>query len=120
MDVEDHIGKAYDFLNRAEFMLEAGEPMLASELLWGAVSQATIAVAKRRGWRYASHAAMKNAARVIYAELEDPVIWCAFALAQKSHANFYHDFMERSEIERAEERVRYFVNRVSALVSDVG
>ena len=120
MDVEDHIGKAYDFLNHAEVMLEAGEPMLASELLWGAVSQATIAVAKRRGWRYASHTAMKDAAWQVAVELLDIEIRCGFAVAEKCRANFYHDFMNGQEIKDAGERLSYYVNRVSALASDVG
>ena len=40
-----------------------------------------------------------------------------FAVAEKFHRNFYHDFMEDFELESDRPKVRAFVGRVLELVS---
>ena len=90
--------------------------MQASEKLWGAASQAMIAVAKDRGWQYGSHAALKTAVRHLANEMRDDSILIGFSMAEKFHANFYHGFMDDLQLEDDRPRVREFVHRVTGLL----
>ena len=53
---------ARKFLEDSSRELIARDYRQASEKLWGAASQAVMAVAVQRGWDYESHRSMKNAA----------------------------------------------------------
>ena len=117
MEVEDHIRKAREFLAVSDREFSEADNMQASEKLWGAVAQILIAVAKHRGWRYSTHRSMKDAAEAIALELADDNIEEVFAVAEKFHANFYHNFMDDVWITNDRPKIHNFVNRVIGLVS---
>ena len=117
MTEEHRAAAALEFLAASEREFAAGDVAQGSEKLWGAASQAVIAVAQRRGWRYGSHRDLKIAAVRLAEEQSDSQIASGFAIAEKFHANFYHLFMEDYELESDPEMVRNFVNRVLALLS---
>ena len=58
---------------------------------------------------------MCEAADRLARELNEPLIQSDFNVAEKFHANFYHDFMADWRIEDSRPRVRRFVNRVLSL-----
>ena len=70
----------------------------ASEKLWGAATQAVMAVALRREWEYASHRAMQNAVKKLAAETGDDSLQAGFLAAELFHKNFYHGGMEYYEM----------------------
>ena len=117
MDVEDHIRKAREFLAVSDREFAEADNMQASEKLWGAVAQSLIAFAKHRGLRYSTHRSLKDASEAIALELADDDVEEAFAVAEKFHANFYHDFMDEVWIANDRPKMRNFVNRVIDLVS---
>ena len=86
--------------------------------MWGAASHAVMAVSQLRGWPFGSHDAMREAARRLAGEYNDPFIEAAFGVAEKFHANFYHDFMESEERQSSAASVRLLVTRLTAMTDD--
>ena len=116
MTIEEHVQKAYKYLEDGDREFVSGDDMQASEKMWGAACQAAIAMSKHRGWRATSHRAMKNAVQRLANELDDPLLEAQFATAEKFHANFYHGFMDDFEIQGDRPLVRNLVVRVVALL----
>ena len=119
MLIHEHIQTAQDFLEAADRKFEAGDVLQGSEKMWGAASHAVMAVSQRRGWPFGSHNAMRVAVRRLAEENEDPFIEAAFGVAEKFHANFYHDFMESEERQSSSASVRLLVSRLMAITDDV-
>ena len=117
MTEERRAAAALDFLSAAEREFAAGDVAQGSEKLWGAASQAVIAVAQQRGWRYGSHRYLKIAVERLAEEQDDAGLASDFAVAEKFHANFYHLFMEDYELERDPPKIHDFVHRVLALLN---
>ena len=116
MQTRDHLRTAREFLTAADREFAAGDHLQASEKLWGAASHALIAVAQQRNWPHGSHRALKQAARLL-AETDDTALLAGFALAEKFHANFYHDFMEDFELDVDRPPVNDFVERLLVLAA---
>ena len=116
MLVQEHAQTAQAFLEVSDHEFMAGDNLQASEKLWGAASHAMMAVAQQRGWRYNRHRDLGKASQKLSDETGDASIADRFAIAEKLHANFYHDFMEDHEFDYARNSVRAFVNRVLKLV----
>lgn len=115
--VTEYAETARGFLADADREFAAGDVAQASEKLWGAASQAVIAVAKQRGWRYGSHRDLKIAVERLADENGDSRFASEFGVAEKFHANFYHQFMEDYELERDPVEVQRLVARVLGLLA---
>ena len=116
MTEERRAAAALDFLSAAEREFAAGDVAQGSEKLWGAASQAVIAVAQQRGWRYGSHRDLKTAAERLSAEQNDGSVASGFAVAEKFHANFYHQFMDDFQLADDPPKIHDFVHRVLELL----
>ena len=116
MLVAEHTQTAQKFLRQADAEFDAGDHLQGSEKMWGAASHAVMAMAQQRGWQFGSHRALKIAADRLAEEYDDTSISDGFLSAQQFHANFYHDFMEDDDLERARRSVRRFVAHVLELV----
>lgn len=116
MLASDHAGTARDFLAKSEAEFAAGDRLQASEKLWGAASHAVMAVARQRGWFHGSHRSLKDAAKRLSDEHNDPLIEYGFAVAEKFHSNFYHDHMDDFELESDRPKVHDCVHRALALL----
>ena len=117
MQTRDHVRTAREFLTAADREFDAGDHLQASETLWDAASHALIAVAQQRNWPHGSHRALKKAARLLVDETGDMALLAGFALAEKFHANFYHDFMEDFDLEADRPTVDDFVERLLVLAA---
>ena len=115
MLIGENFQTAQDFLAASDSEFVAGDILQGSEKLWGAAAHAVMAVAQQRGWRFGDHRSLQAAANRLADELHEPRLAEQFSLAQKFHANFYHDFMQDYEIERDRPSVHLFVNRVLSL-----
>ncbi len=114
--VQKHAQTAREFLVAAGREFEAGDKLQVSEKTWGAAAHAVMAVALQRGWPCGNHYAVKAAADRLAGELGDRQLVGHFLVAEQFHANFYHDFMETGDIERARPFVSDFVERVLDMV----
>ncbi len=110
-----HSQTAQDFLAASDSEFAAGDILQGSEKLWGAAAHAVTAAAQQRGWRFGDHRSLKVAADRLADELREPILAAQFSVAEKFHANFYHDFMQDYEIDRDRPSVHLFVNRVLLL-----
>ena len=118
MLLEEHIETAKDFLVASDKEFEAGDYLQASEKLWGAASQAVIALAKRRGSPDSSHGALRTLIFDLPETEGGPALRAGFVAAEKVHANFYHGFMDYGdEFALSRQVVHEFVNAVLGLVN---
>ena len=108
----DHAETALVYLRQADDEFAVKDNLQGSEKLWGAASQAVLAVAKERGWPSGTNYALKTAADKLAEDRNDPALESGFFAAQQFHANFYHGFMEDDDIARGRPLVRDFVHRV--------
>ena len=111
----EHSQTAQGFLAASDSEFAAGDILQGSEKLWGAAAHAVMAIAQQRGWRFGDHRALRAAANRLADELREPILASNFSVAEKLHANFYHDFMQDFEIHDDRQKVRDFVNRVLSL-----
>ncbi len=114
--VQKHGQTAREFLDAAGREFAAGDKLQGSEKLWGASAHAVMAVALQRGWPCGNHYAIKAAVDQLAEELDDRTLIGNFLVAEQFHANFYHDFMEDGDIQRASPFVVGFVDRVLNLI----
>ncbi len=118
MLMEEYIETARDFLVASDEEFEAGDYMQASEKLWGAASQASIALAKRHGRPDNSHGALRNLIFELPESDGGTALRAGFVAADKLHANFYHSFMDYGdEFARSRQVVHEFVDGVLGLVN---
>ena len=118
MLIQEHIQTALDFLQAADSEFATGDTLQASEKLWGAASHAVMAFAQQRGWPFGKHAHIKAAADRLASEYDDPSLTSGFTVAQQFHANFYHDFMEEDDLDRARPIVRDYIERLIEIYND--
>ena len=118
MITDEHQQTARDFLDAADREFSGGDYLQGSEKMWGAAARAIMAVAQNKGWPFGSRQALKIAADRLTSEYNDPTLAAGFGVAQKFHANFYHDFMESDDIRRDRPTVSGFVFHLLSLVED--
>ncbi len=115
---DDHVQTAQDFLTKSDSYFAEGDVLQGSEKLWGAAAHAVMAVAQERGWDFGSHYAIRQVALRLADEMEDERISLGLGVAEKFHANFYHNFMEDSELDMSRPLAQRFVERILSLVDD--
>lgn len=118
MTAAEHAQTAQDFLAASDREFAAGDHLQGSEKLYGAATQAIIAICQQRGWRYKSHRAMQQAVTALEREYDDPFIATGFASANRFHENFFHDYLEDYEIEANRPSVHQFVDRLLTLLDN--
>ncbi len=116
--IEKHVRSALEFLQHADREFAAGDQQQGSEKLWGAVSQAAMAVGKQRKVRSGKSNHRRQLAMDLGEEYGEPLIASQYSVAEKFHANFYHDFMEDEEIDADRPKVRQFVQRLIEIVEE--
>ena len=116
MVIQERIQTARHFLEASTQEFAAGDVRQGSEKLWGAASQAVIAIAQERGWDYGTHRSLSVTVRRLYEETGDELVRAGFSTAEKFHANFYHNFMEDFQLDESRPVVHDFVARVLALM----
>ncbi len=115
LPAEEHIQAAMEFLDEADQEFASGKTLKASEMLWGAVAHALIAVALQQNWPYNSHGALKGVARRLPNVPRRPQWLSEFDTAERFHINFYHGNMTDREITTRRPKVRELVARLLAL-----
>ena len=118
MNAAEHAETARDFLAVSDREFAAGDHLQGSEKLYGAATQAIIAVCQQRGWRYKSHRAMQQAVTALSREYNELLLIGGYSAANRFHENFFHDHLEDYEIESERPAVHYFVNRLLTLLED--
>ena len=116
---DEPVQTAQDFLTKSDGCFAEGDVLQGSEKLWGAAAHAVMAMAQERGWDFGSHYAIRQVALRLADEMEDERISLGLGVAEKFHANFYHNFMEDSELDMNRPLAQRFVERILSLVEEV-
>ena len=116
MTAQVHAATAREFLAASDREFAVGDHLQGSEKLYGAASQAVIAVAKHRGWAYRSHRASKNATVRLASEYGEPFLEAGFSVAEKFHRHFFHNEMEDYERDADRPVVHQYVARLLGLL----
>ena len=120
MTVQQHAQTAREFLTASNREFAAGDHLQGSEKLYGAATQAVIAICQQRGWRYKSHRAMQQAVSNLTREYDDLSIQSGFATAERFHENFFHDYLEDYQVEANRPVVHDLVNKLLTLLNETG
>lgn len=118
MNAAKHAQTAREFLVVSDREFAAGDHLQGSEKLYGAATQAIIAICQQRGWRYKSHRAMQQAVEALSREYRDPTLLNGYLAASKFHENFFHDNMEDYEVEANRPGVHHFVHQLLELLDE--
>ena len=117
MLIQEHIQTAQYFLDAADRKFAAGDVLPGSEKRWGAAAHAVMAVAQHRSWPFGDHRSLSVNVERLAREGGDASLNSGFSVAEKFHANFYHQFMQDFELERGRPIVRDFVTRMGGLLA---
>ena len=116
---EEHVQTAQDFLVKSDNYFAEGDVLQGSEKLWGAAAHAVMAMAQERGWDYGSHYHLVQTVERVAEERNEEILVPQFGVAQKFHANFYHNFMEDFQLEVDRPVVHRFVGRILSLIDEM-
>ena len=100
------------YLREAESLYEIGDLAQAGEKYWGAVTALFNAIAEKRGMPHYSHRDYAVIIEALYAETKDKELLVGFSLAERLHANFYHNFMKRESFELHRDAVLKLVEKL--------
>ena len=103
------------YLDEAEEFLAKGDPVQASEKLWGAAAEMVKAVAAKRGISLKSHRDLWEFVAKLTDELNDPDITKLFAVANALHQNFYEDWMPLNAVKKSAEAVKQLNEKLEKL-----
>jgi PaREP1/PaREP8 domain containing family protein len=73
-------------------------------------------VAERRGWPHYSHRDYAVIIDRLYRETRDKELVTAFSLAERLHANFYHNFISPEGFELHREAVLLLIDKLKRFV----
>ena len=112
--VSEHIQVAGELLEESDEDFALGKTLKGSEMLWGAVAHALIAIAQRHGWPDNSHGALKDVARRLTNVPGLPEWLSEFNTAERFHIHFYHGTLTERRIENNRPKVHALVHRLLA------
>ncbi len=113
---EHYLNLNRKYLNEAEEFLAKGDPVQASEKLWGAAAEIVKAVAAKRGVKLKSHRDLWEFVDELADELDDPDIVRQFSIANALHQNFYEAWMPMGVVRRNADAVKRFSEKLEELV----
>lgn len=88
-----------DYLASAEELYAKGDLAQAGEKYWGAVAALLNAIGELRGWEHYSRRDYDVIIGRLYEETGDKSLLANFGMAERLHANFHHNFMEKEEFD---------------------
>lgn len=104
------------YLKEAEEFLARGDPIQASEKLWGATAEMVKAVAAKRGIELRSHRDLWIFVDKLADELKDSDVVKFFSIANALHQNFYEAWMPLGAVKRDAEAVRQLNEKLEKLI----
>ena len=108
--------RANIYWNQANELLQKGEWTKASELAWGSVVEAIHALAESKGTKIKNHGALRNFIRAVAQQLQDERINELFKKAETFHANFYHEFLDESDVKDMFPYIQEFLEKIGNLL----
>lgn len=104
------------YMENAFRLLDQGEIEKSGECVWGSLAAAIKAVAAYRGRRLTSHRQVRDYARALSNDIQNPGIWSAVNAAELLHVNFYESDRTRIDVLETIEQVRPVIGTLFALI----
>ena len=99
-------------------LLAFGDTEKAAELFWGAMAQAIKGVAARKGVALRRHGQVRQFARTLAKELEDPTLWHAFVNAEHLHTDFYEVNLSAEDVVAITEGLKPAIKKLFDLMEE--
>ncbi len=115
--VEAYLALHEKYLREAEELYARGDLAQAGEKYWGAVAALLNAIAEKRGWEHYSHRDYNVVVGRLYKESGDKELLTAFGMAERLHANFHHNFMDKEIFEAHREEALKLVEKLRRYAS---
>ena len=120
MSSREHAEQALALLKQSEEEFAKNDIFQGSEKLWGAATQAVLAIASQQnGKEPHTHRDMKKLVLKLSEIHESPNLALQFAVAEGFHANFYHGWKDDFQIQADAPAVHDFVEQVLAIWSSL-
>jgi uncharacterized protein (UPF0332 family) len=103
-------------LREAEEGYTRGDLVQAGEKLWGSVVSLLNAIAEVKGWEHYSHRDYDIIVQNLYEETGDKELVLYFGMAERLHANFYHNFMSKETFELHRDYVLKLINKLKEFI----
>ncbi|MHA1594871.1 MAG: PaREP1 family protein [Candidatus Baldrarchaeia archaeon] len=104
------------YLSDAEESFREGDLPQAGEKYWGAVTALLNAIGELEGLPHYSHRDYVDIVEHLAEKYNDPEISTLFGLAERLHANFYHNFLRRRTFERHREGVLLLIEKLKSVI----
>jgi len=100
------------FLKEARKFEASGDTVQASEKYWGAISSLLNIVGELKSLPHYKHSDYWRIMNVIIDETNDREFVRLFAVAEKLHANFYHNFIPKHQFSLYSEEIQKLVEKI--------
>jgi len=119
LDFRTYIRMRDEYLANAERFIAKGELRKASEMLWGAITQAVKAIAAKRDIRLETHRQLILFVRELARELKDEKLYEDFLIARQLHVNFYDEVLDPVDFEIIAKRAYTLLKRLNEVLSKI-
>ena len=114
--IELYINLYEKYLKEAEDFYKKGDLVQAGEKFWGALTALLNAIAEKRGLPHYSHRDYAVIIDVLYRETKDRDLVVGFSLAERLHANFYHNFMSKDQFDLHRKEVLKLIKKLREMI----
>ena len=108
---------AEKYLAEAEELYARGDLVQAGEKYWGAVVALLSVVAEKRGMPHYTQRGLWEVVEALVEETGNPEYSTLFSIAEKLHANFYHNFLKKASFDRHREGALRLVEMLKRLAA---
>jgi len=118
-DLRPHVKMRDEYLANAEKFAGKGEYRKASELLWGAVTQAIKALASKHGWVIEKHWQFFDFMQATAKETKDESLYKTFLFLNDLHKNFYDEKIRPIDFEIYLKEAYQFMLKLNEMMEKV-
>jgi len=107
-------------LTEAEKLEAQGDTVQASEKYWGAIAALLDIIGEKKKKPHYTHRDYWEIMNMIIDEMKDESLAELFALAEKLHSNFYHDFIPRHQFKIYSRKIKILIKKLISYVERLG
>lgn len=113
---EAYLGRAQEYWKQASDFLSQQHFLKVSELAWGSVNQMVHALAVKQGRKLTTHKEVIDYIRKIASVSGDKEMQELVKQAEKLHANFYHQFLDETEVKEIFGATQRLLDKIGELL----
>ena len=118
-ELSSYVKMRDEFFANAELFAGKREYRKASELLWGAVTQAIKALASKRGIAIATHSQFFDFMQTLAKETKDEPLYKTFLFLNDLHKNFYDEKIRPADFEIYFKEAYKFITKLNEIMQQL-